>query len=46
VEVGQPSAFAKMVPADQVENSARQQYYQMLDRPMLKKRSLPKTIRS
>ena len=42
VEVGQPSAFAKMVPADQVENSARQQYYQMLDQAHAKKALAPK----
>lgn len=42
VEVGQPSAFAKMVPAEQVENSARQQYYQMLDQAHAKKALAPK----
>ena len=30
VEVGQESAFAKLVPAEQVEQSAQQQYAQML----------------
>jgi predicted Zn-dependent protease len=42
VDVGQPSAFSKLVPAEQVEGNARQQYYQILDQAQSKKALAPK----
>ncbi len=41
VNVGQNSAFAKLVPADTVENSAKQQYAQMLRQADSKKALAP-----
>jgi predicted Zn-dependent protease len=41
VEVGGNSKFSKLVPADQVEASAQQQYYQMLNQAAQKKALAP-----
>ena len=46
VEVGGNSKFSKLVPAEQVEASAQQQYYQMLNQASQKRRWLPPPIRS
>jgi len=43
VEVGGNSKFSKLVPADQVEASAQQQYYQMLNQAAQKKALAPAT---